>query len=212
MSQIKGSPARFLLRNSHGRQDFVMTMLVVAMLALVVSILFFVLINYPNLRGSTGPGNTESVGKFDNVRLIILGICSCVFSLAGAYYLRRKAYDEHYESYMPALVNLQQERQALATGAATDQEKLRSLERKIDAQLVAHRKLTAEIDAKEAELIADLESARTTEALPSVNEICSAGIVGKRPLTRPLVTDPNPVSADTTDRVIFDGFALKGDP
>jgi hypothetical protein len=101
MSQIQGTPARFLLRNSHGRQDFIMTMLVVAMLALVVSILFFMLINYLNLRGSIGNGNTEAVGKFnDNMRLIILGICSCVFSLVGAYYLRRKAYDEHYESYM----------------------------------------------------------------------------------------------------------------
>jgi hypothetical protein len=112
-----------------------------------------------------------------------------------------------------ALVKLQQERQALATGAAIDQEKLSSLEWKIDAQLATHRKLAAEIDAKEAELMADLERARATEALPSIDEIFrSAGIVGKRPLTRPLVIDPNPVSADTTDRVIFDGFALKGDP
>jgi magnesium-transporting ATPase (P-type) len=101
MGQIKGAPARFLLRNSQGRQDFIMTMLVVAMLALVVSILFFMLINYLSLRGSTANGGTDAVGNFnDNMRLIILGVCSSVFTLAGAYYLRRKAYDEHYESYV----------------------------------------------------------------------------------------------------------------
>jgi hypothetical protein len=109
-----------------------------------------------------------------------------------------------------AVVRLQQERQALATGAAIDQEKLSSLDQRIDARLEAHRKLAAEIDAKEADLMADLERARTSEALPSVDEIFrSAGVVGKRPLTRQLIPDPNPVSAGTTERVVVDGYALK---
>ncbi len=110
MAEDKGSPARFLLRNSRGRPDFLMTMLVVMVLALLVSVLFFMMINYLSLRGA-GAGTNEQVAESlrnfnDNVRLIILGICSSVFSLAGAYYLRRKAYDEHYESYTQTKASL----------------------------------------------------------------------------------------------------------
>lgn len=99
----KGNPARFLLRNSRGRRDFLMTMLVIVILAMLLSILFFLFMNFLSLLGTGVAADSEAAATLrsfnDNIRLVILGLCSSVFSLAGAYYLRRSSYDRHYESY-----------------------------------------------------------------------------------------------------------------
>ncbi len=103
-------PASFLLRNSKGHPDFVMTMLVAVTMAMFVVVLVWILLNLLAFRMTATPSPTdELLGLMDraitllasfneNARLIVLGFASSVFSLAGAYYLRRASYDKHYES------------------------------------------------------------------------------------------------------------------
>ncbi len=92
-------PAGFLLRNSKGHPDFIMTMLVAVILATFLVILFWMWMNTramdmavkPNL----GTGILDQLKDFNKTsQLIILGLFSSVFSLAGAYYLRRMSQDK----------------------------------------------------------------------------------------------------------------------
>jgi hypothetical protein len=95
-------PASFLLRNSKGHPDFVMTMLVAVTLAMFIVVLFWLLLNIMAFRyslvGADGQSTLlEMLQSFnENARLIVLGFASSVFSLAGAYYLRRASHDKHY--------------------------------------------------------------------------------------------------------------------
>ncbi|MEE9464055.1 MAG: hypothetical protein V3W14_00595 [Candidatus Neomarinimicrobiota bacterium] len=102
MSEIR-RPASFLLKNSKGHPDFVMTMLVAVILATFIVILFWMLMNTLAIKGAMGASSDSTVlralGNFnDNARLIVLGLCSSIFSLAGAYYLRRASFDKHHEA------------------------------------------------------------------------------------------------------------------
>jgi len=95
-------PARFILKNSKGHPDFVMTMLVAFSLALFLLLLFWVMLNVIGLLNVMGDGvNSEQMVKFidsfnKNLQLVVIGLSSSVFGLAGTYYLRRKSYDQHY--------------------------------------------------------------------------------------------------------------------
>ena len=99
MAKEKGTPAGFLLNNSRGRPDFIMTMLTVIILTFVCVILFWMMLNLLAVKLSSNENIIKLLGNFnENARLIVLGLCSSIFSLAGAYYLRRSAYDKHFES------------------------------------------------------------------------------------------------------------------
>ena len=96
-------PARFLLKNSKGHPDFVMTMLVAFSVALFLLLLFWVMINLIGLLNvltvdAQGNGTlVEFIKSFNsNLQLVVIGLSSSVFGLAGTYYMRRKSYDEHY--------------------------------------------------------------------------------------------------------------------
>ncbi|VUD59188.1 hypothetical protein TDB9533_02613 [Thalassocella blandensis] len=102
---MKNKPAKFLLSNSKGYPDFVMTMLVAVILCLFIVLLYWMMLNLIGLYLLTQPtANPEVVQSVsvllanfnENSQIIIIGICSSVFSLAGTYYLRRSAYDNHY--------------------------------------------------------------------------------------------------------------------
>ena len=105
MNLMKSKPAKFLLSNSKGYPDFVMTMLVAVILCLFIVLLYWMMLNLIGLHLLTQPeANPEIVQSVsvllanfnENSQIIIIGICSSVFSLAGTYYLRRAAYDKHY--------------------------------------------------------------------------------------------------------------------
>lgn len=94
-------PASFLLRNSKGHPDFVMTMLVAVTLAMFIVVMFWLLLNILAFRYAVNETASEALLKlletFNlNARLIVLGFASSVFSLAGAYYLRRASFDKHF--------------------------------------------------------------------------------------------------------------------
>jgi hypothetical protein len=99
-------PAKFLLKNSKGHPDFVMTMLVAVILCLFIVLLYWMMLNLIGLQiiasaTENHPGVVEAVSNSlnsfnDNSQIIIIGICSSVFSLAGSYYLRRASFDKHY--------------------------------------------------------------------------------------------------------------------
>ena len=109
------------------------------------------------------------------------------------------------------LGELQREREALRRDANADKEKVKTLDGQIASQLEVHRKLSAEIDAKEADLMADLAKARTGPELPDAGEIFRrAGVVGARPTTVLPVVDPRPIAV-SAGKVSVDGFTLKGD-
>lgn len=102
---MSNTPAKFLLKNSKGYPDFVMTMLVAVILCLFVVLLYWMMLNLiglhllsnPNAEKSTVESISALLSNFnENSQIIIVGICSSVFSLAGTYYLRRAAYDKHY--------------------------------------------------------------------------------------------------------------------
>jgi hypothetical protein len=99
-------PAKFLLKNSKGHPDFVMTMLVAVILCLFIVLLYWMMLNLIGLQliasaTERNSGVVEAVSASlssfnDNSQIIIVGICSSVFSLAGSYYLRRASFDKHY--------------------------------------------------------------------------------------------------------------------
>lgn len=98
-------PARFILKNSKGRPDFIMTMLVAVTLALFIVVMFWMVLNLLAFRmtvsGTANHGVIDLLGSFnENARLIVVGLASSVFSLAGAYYLRRSSFDTHYEKLL----------------------------------------------------------------------------------------------------------------
>lgn len=102
---MMNKPAKFLLSNSKGYPDFVMTMLVAVILCLFIVLLYWMMLNligiYLLTQPQANPDVVQSVSVLlanfnENSQIIILGICSSVFSLAGTYYLRRSAYDKHY--------------------------------------------------------------------------------------------------------------------
>jgi acetyl-CoA acetyltransferase len=102
--------ASFMLKNSKGHPDFVMTMLVAVTMAMFVVVLVWILFNLLAIRMTATPNPTSDVLSMmdraitllasfnENARLIVLGFASSVFGLAGAYYLRRASYDKHYEA------------------------------------------------------------------------------------------------------------------
>lgn len=107
MTDKKLNPARFLMVNSKGHPDFIMTMLVSVTLALFLVLLFWMMLNLLALKLSLANQGANSIVKLldsfnENARLLVLGISSSVFSLAGAYYLRRQAHDKHYVEYKKA--------------------------------------------------------------------------------------------------------------
>lgn len=92
-------PASFLLRNSKGHPDFIMTMLVAVILATFLVILFWMWMNTramdTAIKISLQANVLAHLKDFNETsRLIILGLFSSVFSLAGAYYLRRMSQDK----------------------------------------------------------------------------------------------------------------------
>lgn len=133
-TDFQGRPARFLMRNSKGHPDFVMTMLVTVIVATLLVLLFWTALNLLAFRApfltkpaasseaavatvdstdtATPPVATQDplldddqldylrdlLDTFnEHAQLIVLGLASSIFSLAGAYYLRRASYDKHYE-------------------------------------------------------------------------------------------------------------------
>ena len=95
-------PASFMLNNSKGHPDFVMTMLVAVTLAMFIVVLFWMLLNVLAFRAATDAEPSKYVFQVlesfnENARMIVLGFGSSVFSLAGAYYLRRASYDKHFQ-------------------------------------------------------------------------------------------------------------------
>ena len=111
MTKDKGKPAKFIIRNSKGYPDFLMTMLTVVTVALLVLLLFWICLNILAFRDSktqeTDSGFVQYLQSFnENSRIMVLGICSSIFSFAGAYYLRRQSYDKHYESMKQMDTNL----------------------------------------------------------------------------------------------------------
>ncbi|MCG8533479.1 MAG: hypothetical protein MI808_00110 [Pseudomonadales bacterium] len=117
---MNSKPAKFLLKNSKGHPDFVMTMLVAVILCLFVVLLYWMMLNLVGLHLLTQENiNTKHVEPVSNLlanfnqnsQIIIIGICSSVFSLAGSYYLRRASYDKHYVEKL----KLEQHQQKIVT-------------------------------------------------------------------------------------------------
>ena len=117
---MNSKPAKFLLKNSKGHPDFVMTMLVAVILCLFVVLLYWMMLNLVGLHLLTQENiNTKHVEPVSNLlanfnqnsQIIIIGICSSVFSLAGSYYLRRASYDKHYVEKL----KLEQHQQTIVT-------------------------------------------------------------------------------------------------
>ncbi len=100
---VKQKPAAFLMRNSQGYPDFIMTMLVYFSVALFILLLFWIGFQYLafkitySLQGEATHPFVEFCKSFnDTIRLIVLGVSSTIFGLAGSYMLRRKFKDDHY--------------------------------------------------------------------------------------------------------------------
>ncbi len=99
----KQLPAGFIMRNSRGYPDFIMTLLVYFSLALFTLLIIWVLLQYCGLRFSlripadgTHPFMEFMHGFNETIRLIIISLSGSIFGLAGSYLLRRKFYDDHY--------------------------------------------------------------------------------------------------------------------
>lgn len=104
MNGEKSAPASFLLVNSKGRPDFIMTMLVVVIVAILLLLLAWLGFNFLALHstlaqkpGVTNQALVDLVANFNNnTQIIVISLASSVFSLAGAYFLRRASYDKHH--------------------------------------------------------------------------------------------------------------------
>ena len=97
----KFKPAGFLLINSKGRPDFLMTMLVVVIVASLLVILFWMGLNLIVVFGHWTDAQHQQLTQHminfnEQTQIIILGLFSSIFTLAGSYYLRRSSYDKHY--------------------------------------------------------------------------------------------------------------------
>ena len=128
-------PASFMLNNSKGHPDFVMTMLVAVTLAMFLVVLFWMLLNVLAFRAATDADSSKYVFQMlesfnENARMIVLGFGSSVFSLAGAYFLRRYSYDKHFQ---------ERERTRLEFGADVTNEGDQSGFQPIEESTLQHR-------------------------------------------------------------------------
>ena len=98
------TPANFLLRNSKGYPDFIMTMLVYFSMALFILLIIWALAQYFGFRITAQMAVSDKDHPFlmfmtsfnDTIRMIVIGVSASVFGLAGSYLLRRKFHDDHY--------------------------------------------------------------------------------------------------------------------
>ena len=105
MSNNRGKPASFILNNSKGYPDFIMTMLIYFSLALFLLLILWVLAQYFGLRftaeldpetANDHPFITYMKHFNDTLKTIVLGVSGSVFALATSYMLRRKFHDDHF--------------------------------------------------------------------------------------------------------------------
>ena len=98
------TPANFLMRNSKGYPDFIMTMLVYFSMALFVLLIIWALAQYFGFRITSQMAGNDKDHPFlmfmtsfnDTIRMIVIGVSGSVFGLAGSYLLRRKFHDDHF--------------------------------------------------------------------------------------------------------------------
>jgi len=97
-------PATFIMHNSKGFPDFIMTMLVYFSITLFVLLLVWILTQYFGFRVTSNMSAADKEHPFlmflqsfnDTIRMIVIAVSGSVFALAGSYLLRRKFHDDHY--------------------------------------------------------------------------------------------------------------------
>lgn len=119
--------------------------------------------------------------------------------------------DKIIEKNNQKILELQAERDKLRPEIEEEKKRIEDLNARLENQLEANRTIQLAIEEKERELISDIDNARSLPDLPSAEELIkSGGLVGKRPITAPLIRDPNG-AARYNNEIVIKGFVMKGD-
>jgi hypothetical protein len=96
MSDERGKPSSWLLKNSKGFPDFLFTILTYSMLLLVFVTLCWVVFGVLTfLRADTG-GAATILQVMDSMKTGLISLAGVIFGLAGSYTVRRFKTDDHY--------------------------------------------------------------------------------------------------------------------
>ena len=96
MSDERGKPSSWLLKNSKGFPDFLFTILTYSMLLLVFVTLCWVAFGVLTfLRADTG-GAATILQIMDSMKTGLISLAGVIFGLAGSYTVRRFKTDDHY--------------------------------------------------------------------------------------------------------------------
>jgi H+/Cl- antiporter ClcA len=96
MSDERGKPSSWLLKNSKGFPDFLFTILTYSMLLLVfVTLCWVAFAVLTFLRADTG-GAVTILQIMDSMKTGLISLAGVIFGLAGSYTVRRFKTDDHY--------------------------------------------------------------------------------------------------------------------
>jgi len=96
MSDERGKPSSWLLKNSKGFPDFLFTILTYAMLLLVFVTLCWVVFGVLTFLRADTTGAATILQIMDSMKTGLISLAGVIFGLAGSYTVRRFKTDDHY--------------------------------------------------------------------------------------------------------------------
>lgn len=96
MSDERGKPSSWLLKNSKGFPDFLFTILTYSMLLLVFVTLCWVVFGVLTFLRADTTGAATILQIMDSMKTGLISLAGVIFGLAGSYTVRRFKTDDHY--------------------------------------------------------------------------------------------------------------------
>jgi hypothetical protein len=96
MSDERGKPSNWLLKNSKGFPDFLFTILTYSMLLLVFVTLCWVVFGVLTFLRADTTGAATILQIMDSMKTGLISLAGVIFGLAGSYTVRRFKTDDHY--------------------------------------------------------------------------------------------------------------------
>ena len=96
MSDERGKPSNWLLKNSKGFPDFLFTILTYSMLLLVFVTLCWVVFGVLTFLRADTTGAATILQIMDSMKTGLIFLAGVIFGLAGSYTVRRFKTDDHY--------------------------------------------------------------------------------------------------------------------
>ena len=129
MSDERGKPSPWLLRNSKGFPDFLFTILMYSMILLIFVSLIWIAFAILTFVYAGKPQAVTLLKIMESMKTGLISLAGVIFGLAGSYTVRRFKKDDHYVQKMESEYNIVK---GLAPQSPATKEGLRMVENRED--------------------------------------------------------------------------------